>query len=91
MNTIARRPSQPAGSRLTMTSRRAPHDVGRAQRTTPPAYRARRSTAITARSARRCCHRRDGETDEVIDARYVPVRTVLVVPVLVGVGDATKK
>ncbi len=60
-----------ARSRLTMTCRRAPHDVGRAQRTTPPAYRARKSTAITARSALLCCHRRDGETDEATHARYV--------------------
>ncbi len=60
-----------ARSRLTMTCRRAPHDVGRAQRTTPPAYRARQSTAITERSALLCCHRRDGETDEATYARYV--------------------
>ncbi len=68
-----------------MTCRRAPHDVGRAQRTTPPAYRARTSTAITARSALLCCHRRDGETDEAVDTRVrtvLTVRTVLIVPVL---------
>ncbi len=46
-------------------------DLWRAQRTTPPASRARTSTAITARSALLCCHRRDGETDEAINARYV--------------------